>query len=196
MGKIIILLIVSAQLLIAQNPVEMINDHCKSKYGQQFKELIYVSIKNQKLYHISDNTINDEYTISSAKKGIGNIRNSDKTPIGLHYIKEKYGQKTPINGRMIARKFEGLIATIYQDTSSSKTDDITSRILWLAGLEEGINKGGNVDSYQRYIYIHGTSEEGKLGTPASHGCIRMSNLDVINLFDKVKEGTKVLILDK
>ena len=196
MGKIIILLIVSAQLLIAQNTVEMINDHCKSKYGQQFKELIYVSIKNQKLYHISDNTINDEYTISSAKKGIGNIRNSDKTPIGLHYIKEKYGQKTPINGRMIARKFEGLIATIYQDTSSSKTDDITSRILWLAGLEEGINKGGNVDSYLRYIYIHGTSEEGKLGTPASHGCIRMSNLDVINLFDKVKEGTKVLILDK
>ena len=196
MGKIIILLIVSAQLLIAQNPVEMINDHCKSNYGKQFKELIYVSIKNQKLYHISDNTINDEYTISSAKKGIGNIRNSDKTPIGLHYIKEKYGQKTPINGRMIARKFEGLIATIYQDTSSSKTDDITSRILWLAGLEEGINKGGNVDSYQRYIYIHGTSEEGKLGTPASHGCIRMSNLDVINLFDKVKEGTKVLILDK
>ena len=196
MGKIIILLIVSAQLLIAQNPVEMINDHCKSKYGQQFKELIYVSIKNQKLYHISDNTINNEYTISSAKKGIGNIRNSDKTPIGLHYIKEKYGQKTPINGRMIARKFEGLIATIYQDTSSSKTDDITSRILWLAGLEEGINKGGNVDSYQRYIYIHGTSEEGKLGNPASHGCIRMSNLDVINLFDKVKEGTKVLILDK
>ncbi|MEJ6734554.1 MAG: L,D-transpeptidase [Flavobacteriales bacterium] len=196
MGKIIILLIVSAQLLIAQNPVEMINDHCKSKYGKQFKELIYVSIKNQKLYHISDNTINDEYTISSAKKGIGNIRNSDKTPIGLHYIKEKYGQKTSINGRMIARKFEGLIATIYQDTSSSKTDDITSRILWLAGLEEGINKGGNVDSYQRYIYIHGTSEEGKLGTPASHGCIRMSNLDVINLFDKVKEGTKVLILDK
>lgn len=196
MGKIIILLIVSAQLLIAQNPVEMINDHCKSKYGQQFKELIYVSIKNQKLYHISENTNNDEYTISSAKKGIGNIRNSDKTPIGLHYIKEKYGQKTPINGRMIARKFEGLIATIYQDTSSSKTDDITSRILWLAGLEEGINKGGNVDSYQRYIYIHGTSEEGKLGNPASHGCIRMSNLDVINLFDKVKEGTKVLILDK
>ena len=114
MGKIIILLIVSAQLLIAQNPVEMINDHCKSKYGQQFKELIYVSIKNQKLYHISDNTINDEYTISSAKKGIGNIRNSDKTPIGLHYIKEKYGQKTPINGRMIARKFEGLIANTFE----------------------------------------------------------------------------------
>lgn len=196
MGKTIILILVIVQFLFAQNPIEMVNKHCQSAYGQEFDELIYISIKNQRLYHISDNNILDEYIISSAKKGVGNIRNSDKTPLGLHFIKEKYGQNTPINGRMIARKFEGLIATIYQDTTSSKTDDITSRILWLAGLEEGINKGGNVDSYQRYIYIHGTSEEGKLGIPASHGCIRMSNLDIINLFDKVKEGTKVLILDK
>jgi lipoprotein-anchoring transpeptidase ErfK/SrfK len=196
MGKTILLILTSIQLLFAQSPIEIINKHCQSVYGQEFNEMIYVSIKNQKLYHISDNAILDEYTISSAKKGVGNIRNSDKTPTGLHVVKEKYGQNTPKNGRMIARKFNGLLATIYQDTTSSKTDDITSRILWLAGLEEGINKGGKVDSYQRYIYIHGTSEEGKLGTPASHGCIRMSNLDVINLFKKVKVGTKVLILDK
>jgi lipoprotein-anchoring transpeptidase ErfK/SrfK len=196
MGKTILLILTSIQILFAQSPIEMINKHCQSVYGQEFNEMIYVSIKNQKLYHISDNAILDEYTISSAKKGVGNIRNSDKTPTGLHVVKEKYGQNTPKNGRMIARKFNGLLATIYQDTTSSKTDDITSRILWLAGLEEGINKGGKVDSYQRYIYIHGTSEEGKLGTPASHGCIRMSNLDVINLFKKVKVGTKVLILDK
>jgi len=97
---------------------------------------------------------------------------------------------------MIARNFEGEIATIFTDSTTSKTDDITSRILWLSGLEQGINKGGNVDSYQRYIYIHGTSEEGKLGIPASHGCIRMKNKDVIKLFNKVNEGTKVLILDK
>lgn len=196
MGKTILLILTSIQLLFAQSPIEIINKHCQSVYGQEFNKMIYVCIKNQKLYHISDNAILDEYTISSAKKGVGNIRNSDKTPTGLHVVKEKYGQNTPKNGRMIARKFNGLLATIYQDTTSSKTDDITSRILWLAGLEEGINKGGKVDSYQRYIYIHGTSEEGKLGTPASHGCIRMSNLDVINLFKKVKVGTKVLILDK
>ncbi|MGB1307087.1 MAG: L,D-transpeptidase family protein, partial [Flavobacteriales bacterium] len=81
------------------------------------------------------------------------------------------------------------------DTTSSKTDDITSRILWLSGMEKDINKGGNVDSYNRYIYIHGTSEEGKIGTPASHGCIRMLNTDVIELYAKIKIGTKVLILD-
>ena len=96
---------------------------------------------------------------------------------------------------MIGRVFYGQIATIFNDTTTSKTDDITSRLLWLTGEEEGINKGGNVDSYQRYIYIHGTSEEGKIGTPASHGCIRMINKEVIELFSLVKLNTKVLILE-
>ena len=117
------------------------------------------------------------------------------TPHGLHYIKEKHGSKTPQNGRMIGRVFYGQIAKIHTDTTSSKTDDITSRILWLSGMEKDINKGGNVDSYNRYIYIHGTSEEGKIGTPASHGCIRMLNNDIIELYEKIKIGTKVLILD-
>jgi hypothetical protein len=96
---------------------------------------------------------------------------------------------------MIGRIFYGHIATIYSDTTSSKTDDITSRILWLSGEEKGVNKGKNIDSYQRYIYIHGTSEEGKIGTPASHGCIRMTNKDIIKLFSLVKLNTKVLILE-
>jgi hypothetical protein len=196
MDKIIVLLFISIQFLFGQNPVKIANNHCLSNYGEEYNELLYVSIKKQKLYHIINNIIIDQYIISSAKKGIGNIRNSDKTPTGLHFIKEKHGHKTPINGRMIARNFEGEIATIFTDSTTSKTDDITSRILWLSGLEQGINKGGNVDSYQRYIYIHGTSEEGKLGIPASHGCIRMKNKDVIKLFNKVNEGTKVLILDK
>jgi lipoprotein-anchoring transpeptidase ErfK/SrfK len=96
---------------------------------------------------------------------------------------------------MIGRVFYGQIATIYSDTTTSKTDDITSRILWLSGYEKDINKGGDVDSYERFIYIHGTSEEGKIGTPASHGCIRMLNKDVIELYSMTKIGTKVLILD-
>ena len=76
----------------------------------------------------------------------------------------------------------------------SKTDDITSRILWLDGLEKGLNKGEGIDSFKRYIYIHGTSEEGRLGSPASHGCIRMKNKEVIGLYEKIKIGTLVLIL--
>ena len=129
------------------------------------------------------------------RKGIGNKKNSGKTPLGLHSIKEKHGAETPLNGRMIGRVFYGHIATIYSDTTSSKTDDITSRILWLSGEEKGVNKGENIDSYQRYIYIHGTSEEGKIGAPASYGCIRMINKDVIKLFSLVKLNTKVLILE-
>ena len=95
---------------------------------------------------------------------------------------------------MKSRVFYGDIATIYNDTTKSKTDDITSRIFWLEALEQDKNKGKGIDSYKRYIYIHGTSEEGRLGTPASHGCIRMKNKEVIDLFKIVKVGTLVLIL--
>jgi lipoprotein-anchoring transpeptidase ErfK/SrfK len=194
MGKVIII-ITFLFSVFNDNIIDSINSYCKDKKGQTYKEIIYISIKNQKLYYISNNIIEKEYPISSAKKGIGNKKNSDKTPLGLHYIREKHGDKTPLNGRMIGRIFYGQIAEIYQDTSSSKTDDITSRILWLSGDEEGLNKNGNVDSYLRYIYIHGTSEEGKIGTPASHGCIRMKNADVIELYSLIKLNTKVLILD-
>lgn len=175
--------------------IEKVNNYCIDKKGTSYQEILFVSISEQKLYHIKDNTIIKEYSISSAKKGVGNVKNSDKTPLGLHSIKEKHGNNTPTNGRMIGRVFYGQIATIFNDTTTSKTDDITSRLLWLTGEEEGINKGGNVDSYQRYIYIHGTSEEGKIGTPASHGCIRMINKEVIELFSLVKLNTKVLILE-
>ena len=175
--------------------IEKVNNYCIDKKGTSYQEILFVSISEQKLYHIKDNTTIKEYSISSAKKGVGNVKNSDKTPLGLHSVKEKHGNNTPTNGRMIGRVFYGQIATIFNDTTTSKTDDITSRLLWLTGEEEGINKGGNVDSYQRYIYIHGTSEEGKIGTPASHGCIRMTNKDVIELFSLVKLNTKVLILE-
>ena len=95
---------------------------------------------------------------------------------------------------MVGRFFYGEIATIYSDGSKSKTDDITSRIFWLEGLEKGKNKGRGIDSYKRYIYIHGTSEEGRLGSPASHGCIRMKNKEVIDLYNLIEVGTLVLIL--
>ena len=175
--------------------VEKVNQYCIDKKGTTYSEILFVSIRLQKLFHIENNSIIGEYPISSAKKGVGNQKNSDKTPLGLHSIKEKHGAETPLNGRMIGRIFYGHIATIYSDTTSSKTDDITSRILWLSGEEKGVNKGENIDSYQRYIYIHGTSEEGKIGTPASHGCIRMTNKDIIKLFSLVKLNTKVLILE-
>ena len=158
------------------------------------EKILFVSIENQILYEINKNQIIRTYDISSSKYGFGNKENSNKTPIGLHLIKKKFGDKVPIYGKFIGRKFYGKIATIFTDATKSETDDITSRILWLEGLEENINKGDGIDSYKRYIYIHGTSEEGLIGRPASHGCIRMKNKDIIELYDKIKIGTLVLIL--
>ena len=172
--------------------IKQINNYMLKK--AEYKELIFVSIDQQKMYHIHNNKIYKSYNISSSKFGIGNKKGSNKTPLGLHKIKEKHGESIPLNGRLIGRVFYGQIAEIFSDTTTSKTDDITSRVLWLEGLEKGINKGKDIDSYKRYIYIHGTSEEGKIGKPASHGCIRMKNKDVIDLFKEVSIGTFVLIL--
>lgn len=159
-----------------------------------YSELLFVSIENQKMYHLKDGAIVKKYIISSSEYGTGSEAGSNKTPLGLHKVKEKYGDEIPINGRMIGRVFYGDIANIFSDETKSKTDDITSRIFWLEGMEKGKNKGKGIDSFSRYIYIHGTSEEGRLGKPASHGCIRMKNNEVIDLYKTIAIGTLVLIL--
>ena len=173
-----------------ENIIQKANNYISTDYS----ELLFVSIENQKMYHIKEGAIVKKYIISSSEYGTGSEAGSNKTPLGLHKVKEKYGDETPINGRMIGRVFYGQIATLYNDTTKSKTDDVTSRIFWLEGLEKGKNKGEGIDSYKRYIYIHGTSEEGRLGTPASHGCIRMRNKDVIDLYKIIEVDTLVLIL--
>ena len=193
MPKYINLILISILSIstFAQNAVIK---EAKNYIVEDFQELIFISIKKQELYHIKNNNIINKYIISSSKYGVGNQEGSNKTPLGLHKIKEKHGKNTPINGKMIGRIFYGNIAKIYRDKTQSKTDDITTRILWLQGLEKGKNLGSGIDSYKRYIYIHGTSEEGKLGEPASNGCIRMKNKDIIDLYKRLEVGTLVLIL--
>ena len=181
-------------LYINTSAQENIISKIKNYSDIKLNEILFVSVTNQKMYHIKDNIIINKYIISTSEFGTGNKAGSNKTPIGMHKIKSKHGDKTPINGRMIGRVFNGKISKIYTDKKKSKTDDITSRIFWLEGLEEGVNKGKNIDSFKRYIYIHGTSEEGRLGSPASHGCIRMKNKAVIDLYKKIEVGTLVLIL--
>ena len=173
-----------------ENIIQKANNYISTDYS----ELLFVSIKNQEMYHIKEGAIVKKYIISSSEYGTGSEAGSNKTPLGLHKVKEKYGDEIPINGRMIGRVFYGQIATLYNDKTKSKTDDVTSRIFWLEGLEKGENKGEGIDSYKRYIYIHGTSEEGRLGRPASHGCIRMKNNEVIDLYKTIAIGTLVLIL--
>ena len=155
---------------------------------------IEISITNQELTLRDDNGVIKTYKISTSKYGDGSTENSFKTPLGKHEIKKMIGKDVIIGGRFIGRVHTGEVFPIYSDQEIYvKEDVVQSRILWLSGLEDNINKGIGVDSFARYIYIHGTPEEWLLGSKASKGCIRMSNKDVIELFDKVHEGMIVNI---
>ena len=154
---------------------------------------IEVDISEQRLYLIENSLVKASYPISTSKYGEGSIENSFKTPLGKHSIKEMIGEEAEINTIFTSRINTKRSATIIDQFEDTDNDFVTSRIMWLDGEEDGLNKGGNVDSFRRYIYIHGTHEEGLIGTKASHGCIRMFNYDVIELFNLVNIGTKVLI---
>jgi lipoprotein-anchoring transpeptidase ErfK/SrfK len=154
---------------------------------------IEVDISEQRLYLIENNQIKASYPISSSKYGEGSIENSFKTPLGEHSIKEMIGEEAKMNTIFTSRINTKRLATIIDQFEDTDNDYVTSRIMWLGGEEDGFNKGGNVDSFRRYIYIHGTHEEGLIGIKASHGCIRMFNYDVVELFNLVGIGTKVLI---
>ena len=154
---------------------------------------IIIDISEQRLYLFEEGILKQSFPVSTSKFGEGSIENSYKTPLGFHEIKEKIGTNVPINTIFVARENTNRVVKIINENIDSDNDFVTSRILWLDGLEEGINRGYGVDSYNRYIYIHGTHEEGLVGQKASHGCIRMFNQDVIYLYDKVEKGTKVLI---
>ena len=154
---------------------------------------IDIDISQQRLYLKQNDDLIKSYPISSSKFGEGSTENSNMTPLGLHVIKEKIGTDVPINTLFISRINTKRTVNIENSRNKTKDDHITSRILWLDGLEEGKNKGKGVDSYSRYIYIHGTHEEGLIGEKASHGCIRMLNNDVIDLYNYVNIGTKVYI---
>ena len=133
---------------------------------------------------------NRSYPISTAARGMGNRADSFKTPLGIHRIRQKIGSGQPKGMIFEAREPIGKIAN---DFDIRERDEITSRILWLDGLEEGVNNGVGCDTYSRYIYIHGTSDEKRIGQSVSAGCIRMKNDDVIELFDEVLVGDIVLI---
>ena len=147
----------------------------------------------QKVKQLKNHQVNKSYLISTALKGIGQNKNSFQTPIGTHYIRAKIGKDLPPLSIFEARRPTGRIWNKEDAESYPNHDWILSRILWLSGKELGVNRLGSLDTMQRFIYIHGTPDESQLGEPLSHGCIRMSNDDVIELFDLVFAGTIVHI---
>lgn len=133
------------------------------------------------------------YPVSTALNGAGEQENSGCTPRGKHYIRAMIGAGQPVCTVFRGRRPTGEIFTQELACRYPERDWILSRILWLCGLETGINRGPGVDSFRRFIYIHGTPDTEPMGIPRSHGCIRMRNTDVMELFDRVSPGTVVYI---
>ena len=159
---------------------------------------IVISIAQQTLTIYKLQKVIAQYPVSTAKNGIGSQQDSGCTPLGQHIIAEKIGGNAPSHAVFIGRVPTGEIYDAELGVSHPERDWILSRILWLSGLEEGVNKGSNsqggCDTYQRYIYIHGTPDSEAIGLPLSHGCVRMRNQDIIELFEQVEERTPVNII--
>ena len=133
------------------------------------------------------------HPVSTASKGAGEAFGSYCTPRGKHIIRAKIGAGVPENTVFIARRPNGEIYSPELAAAFPGRDWILTRILWLSGCEPQRNRFGGIDTMRRYIYIHGTPEEGLIGRPASHGCVRMLNADVVDLFSRLPEGTLVYI---
>lgn len=144
---------------------------------------IRISVRDQRLDLIADDSILASYPISTSRYGLGSEEGSMKTPLGKFKIGEKFGAEVP-RGTVFRSRIP-----LAPDDAPPPTDDLVlSRILWLDGLEEH-----NANTRERFIYIHGTNHEEAIGTPASHGCIRMKNDDLIALFEQVPPSTEVMI---
>ncbi len=152
---------------------------------------LHVYIQEQRLYCVKDLKVEVSYPVSTSKNPPSCQMHSGGTPWGKHEIAEKIG-----DGAEKGMVFKGRIPIgkkYWEDFEGKEGGLITSRILWLRGLEPGINAGENCDTYARYVYIHGTHKEEAVGAPFSQGCINMKNEDVIDLYGRVRVGDRVFI---
>lgn len=154
------------------------------------RKRVWIRACRQRLLLIKRDCIIRSYRCSTAKAGLGNQKDSRCTPLGWHEIVEKIGSGLVPGAIFKFRKWTG---EIWRPGEKSKQDLILSRILWLEGLKQGFNRGGKVDTQQRLIYIHGTNAQESLGKPASEGCVRLSNKDMIELFDLLQIKDRLLI---
>jgi len=152
-----------------------------------------VTLPTQELSLWEDDRLIGVYKVSTALNGSGSLQGSECTPLGHHRIRLKIGQGCPLNTVFVGRRPTGEIYTQELGKKFPGRDWILTRILWLTGLEPGKNRGGDCDTLKRFIYIHGTADEALLGQPVSHGCIRMKNQDLIEVFNAVSNNTLVTI---
>ncbi len=156
---------------------------------------IEISVAQQRLRLYENGAVIMDVAVSTAKNGVGEINGSERTPCGWHVIRTRIGAGCAPNTVFVERRSTGEIYTPELRKKFPQRDWILTRILWLSGIEPGKNRLGNVDTMRRYIYIHGCPDEDVMGVPGSHGCVKMRNAEVIELFDRVPAGTRVLIVE-
>lgn len=156
---------------------------------------IIIHIPTQTLELFGDNGKSlRRYQVSTGRNGVGEETGSFCTPRGRHVIRSKIGAGQPENAVFVRRRPTGEVYTPELGVAYPGRDWILTRILWLSGCESGYNRSGTCDTMRRYIYIHGTPDTTEVGRPGSHGCIRMRNADLLDLFELVKTGTEVQII--
>lgn len=156
---------------------------------------IRISVARQTLQLFDDDKLLREYAVSTGKAGVGEQKGSFRTPRGKHVIRARIGDGMPENTVFVGRRPTGETWTPALHERHPGRDWMLTRILWLSGREPGFNRLGDVDTMRRYIYIHGCPDIAEMGKPGSHGCIRMKNADIIDLFGRVPAYTPVEIVE-
>jgi lipoprotein-anchoring transpeptidase ErfK/SrfK len=155
------------------------------------KKRIDIDLSRQRLRLYDGRTLLREYAVSTAEKGAGEKNGSFQTPRGRHKIRAMIGRGAPLGAVFVSRRATGEVYSKELRERHPGRDWILTRILWLSGLEPGRNRLRDVDTMRRYIYLHGTPAETALGKTGSHGCVRMANQDIVELFELVRTGTEV-----
>ena len=155
--------------------------------------VLEVNIAEQRVRLVKGGHTLCEYPVSTGARGCGEERDSECTPRGWHVVRAKIGAGAAPGTVFVGRRPTGEVYTPALREQHPGRDWILTRILWLSGTEPGRNRLGDVDTMRRFIYIHGAPDDVEMGTPGSHGCVRMSNADVVDLFERVPVGTRVLI---
>ena len=184
-------------LFTSESPLKQVTKTCARLGIKPGERLLLVRIGTATLQFYRKAVLVKSYAVSTSRRPPSNIKNSLGTPRGLHESAERIGAGQPpgmvFKSRVPTGRHFSEIADADPDNANHNL--ITSRILWLRGLEPGVNRGGDVDTYERYVYLHGTNHEERIGEPLSSGCVLLRNLDIVELCEEVRAGDLVLIVD-
>jgi lipoprotein-anchoring transpeptidase ErfK/SrfK len=156
-------------------------------------DFLHISLADQQLYGFADGQLLLRVPVSTALNGAGELNGSGCTPLGLHQVRAKIGHSLPVGAVLRGRRWTGELYSAQLQADFPLRDWILTRILWLSGCEPGHNRGGAVDTFRRYIYLHGTPDTEPMGVALSHGCVRLRNDDLIRLFARVPLHCRLMI---